>query len=263
MRLKEAATWPRIMLVAMVLATWPVWRWYGVRSIDGSDEPWGLLALGTLIALSLRNGFSLPKNAERFWGPAVLLAIYALTFRSFSPLPRAIIAAAAFGALCFRGRTAVAHAGLLALSLPVIASVQFYLGYPLRVLAAEASAMALRALDFAVTREGSLLHWRGETIMVDTPCGGVHMLWVGFYLAASLAIWSRLGNLRALGLFAATLVLVIGANVIRATALFFKESGIIALPGWTHAGIGALLFGAAAFIILRFARDSEAKPCPV
>jgi exosortase/archaeosortase family protein len=251
------------MLLGMALATWPVWRWYALRSIDGSDEPWGLLALATLIVLALRNGFRLPDNARRFIGPAVLLAIYALTFRSLSPLPRALIAAGAFGALCFCWRTAMAHVGLLVLSLPIIASVQFYLGYPLRVLAAEVSVAALRVLDFAVTREGSLLHWRGETIMVDAPCGGVRMLWVGFYLAASLAVWGRLDNRRALLLFAATLVLVVGANVVRATALFFKESGIVALPDWTHAGFGALIFGVAALLIVRFSRTAEANPCRV
>ncbi len=261
MRLSEVITWPRVMLLGMALATWPVWQWYALRSLDGSDEPWGLLALATLIVLVLRNGFSLPEDARRFIGPTILLALYGLTFQSLSPLPRALIAAGAFGALCFRRQTAVAHVGLLVLSLPIIASVQFYLGYPLRVLAAEASVAALRVLDFAVTREGSLLHWRGETIMVDAPCGGVRMLWVGFYLAASLAVWGRLNNHRALLLFAMTLVLVVGANVVRATALFFKESGIVALPDWTHAGFGAFMFGCAALLILRLARTTEENRC--
>jgi exosortase/archaeosortase family protein len=261
MRLREVITCPRVMLIGMILGMWPVWRWYVLRSIDGSDEPWGLFALATLIALAVRNGFTLPTTTRRFIAPAILLSIYVLTFRSLSPLPRAIIAVAALGALCFPQRTAVAHGALLALSLPIIASVQFYFGYPLRVLAAEASVAALRLLDFDVTREGSLLHWRGETIMVDAPCGGVRMLWVGFYLAASIAVWSRLDNLRALILFAATAVLVIGANAVRATLLFFKEAGIVAMPEWTHAGIGVIMFAVAALIIVRCAQFPEVKPC--
>jgi exosortase/archaeosortase family protein len=108
-----------------------------------------------------------------------------------------------------------------------------------------------------------LLHWGGETIMVDAPCGGIRMLWVGFYLAASLATWSRLGNRHALTLFVMTFVVVVAANVVRATALFFKESGILAVPEWTHAGIGALLFGVAALFIVRLARTTEASPCRV
>jgi exosortase/archaeosortase family protein len=247
------------MLVGMALAMWPVWRWYALRTIDGSDEPCGLLALATLLFLAIRNGVRLPTEEKQFVAPAVLLAVYALTFTMLTPLPRAMIAVAAFGALFLRGRMAVAHWGLLALSLPVIATVQFYAGYPLRIVAAESSAAALRALEFGVTREGTTLHWRGEMIMVDAPCSGVRMLWFGLYLATSLACWSRLGNWRSVLLFAAAVVLVIGANVVRATALFFKEAGVIALPEWTHGAIGLLIFTGAALLIVRMAGDAEAR----
>jgi exosortase/archaeosortase family protein len=118
-------------------------------------------------------------------------------------------------------------------------------------MAAEASIIVLRALDFAVTREGTLLHWRGETIMVDAPCGGVRMLWFGIYLAAALAGFSQLGNRQSLFALAAALFLVIGANMMRATALFFKEAHIVAVPEWTHTGVGVVLFAGAILIIVR------------
>jgi exosortase len=248
------------MLLGMALAVWPVWRWYALRTIDGSDEPCGVLALATLAAMWWRDRRTPRLEPAHFIAPAILLAIYALTFHMLTPLPRAMIAAAAFCSL-FRGETVVAQSGLLALSLPVIATVQFYLGYPLRLVAAEGSALTLRAFEFAVTREGSSLHWRGETIMVDAPCSGVRMLWFGLYLAAVLACWSRLSNLRSALLFAATFVLVIGANVVRATALFFKETGIVALPEWTHSAIGLGIFGLAALLILRMAATKETRPC--
>jgi exosortase/archaeosortase family protein len=248
------------MLVGMALAVWPVWRWYALRTIDGSDEPCGVLALATLAAICRRDRSQQRLEPTQFIAPALLLVVYALTFHTLTPLPRAMIAAAAFGSL-FRGRTVVAQCGLLALSLPVIATVQFYLGFPLRVVAAEGSGIMLRALDFAVTRDGSSLFWRGETIMVDAPCSGVRMLWFGLYLAAVLACWSRLSNLRSALLFAAAFVLVIGANVIRATALFFKETGVVALPEWTHSGIGVGIFGLAALVILRLAATRENQPC--
>ena len=259
MRLSSVA-WARVMLVGMALAVWPVWRWYALRTVDGSDEPCGVLAVATLAAVWWRDRGRHQLEPAQFIAPAILLAIYALTFHALTPLPRAMIAAAAFGAL-FRGRTVIARCGLLGLSLPVIATVQFYLGYPLRVVAAEGSAIMLRALDFAVTRQGSMLHWRGETIMVDAPCSGVRMLWFGFYLAAVLACWSRLSSARTGLLFCATFVLVIGANVIRATALFFKETGVVALPEWTHSGIGLAIFGLAALLILRLAATREGQPC--
>jgi exosortase/archaeosortase family protein len=257
----SAITWARVMLFGLILATWPVWKWYALRTIDGSDEPYGLLALATLVALAFWSGIKLPDDDKGFVLAAILLAIYLLTFRMLSPFPRAIVAAAAFGTLFFSGQSLVAHAGLLALSLPMIATAQFYLGYPLRILAAETSVAALRACDFAVTREGALLHWRVETIMVDGPCSGVRMLWVGMYLAATVAVWTRLDNLRATILFATAFMLVIGANVVRATVLFFKESRIVPLPEWAHTGIGALLFGCAALLILSLAASVKVKPC--
>lgn len=256
----SAHAWGRVMLVGMALALWPVWRWYALRTIDGSDEPCGVLALASFAAVWWRDRGTLRLEPKHFITPAALLAIYALTFHALTPLPRAIIAAAAFGSL-FRGRTVIAQFGLLGLSLPVLATVQFYLGYPLRIVAAEGSALILHALDFAVTREGSSLHWRGETIMVDAPCSGVRMLWCGLYLAAALACWSRLNNVRTLLLFIAAFTLVLGANVIRATALFFKETGIVALPEWTHSAIGLGIFGLAALLILRLAATRENQPC--
>jgi exosortase/archaeosortase family protein len=246
-------TWVRVMLLGMALAMWPVGRWYVLRTIDGSDEPCGLLALVTLLFIAIRNGVRLPTDERQLIPSGVLLIVYVLAFPALSPLPRAIIAVAAFGVLFLRGQTAVAHWGLLALSLPVIATVQFYLGYPLRIVAAESSAILLRTLEFAVTRDGTTLHWRGETIMVDAPCSGVRMLWLGLYLAASIACWSRLGNVRSMFLFGTALVLVITANIVRATALFFKETGVVPLPEWTHAGLGLLVFAAAALLIMRIA----------
>jgi len=37
------------VIVLLLLAFWPVWHWYAKRMIDGSDAPWGLLALATAI----------------------------------------------------------------------------------------------------------------------------------------------------------------------------------------------------------------------
>ena len=263
MRLTDSVTWPRIMLSGVILATWPVWRWYALRTVDGSDEPWGVLALVTLVALWLRNGCRVPADPRRLTLATIALAIYALTYRNLSPLPRAVVVAVLFGLLCFDPRTALAQAGLLSLSLPIIASVQFYLGYPLRIIAAQACVVVLNAFNLTVVREGSLLCWRGETIMVDAPCSGIRMLWVGLYLAATLAVWSRLNNRRCLVLFPATLILVIAANVLRALGLFFKESGIVTLPHWTHVGLGALIFSVSAVVIMRLARQTEDKRCRV
>jgi exosortase len=252
-------TTPRLMLLALAAALWPVARWYGLRMFDGSDEPYGLIALATLVVVLVRSGLDLPRSELRWVGAGVLLMGYALLYSVFSPLPRALVAVGALAILVFRWRNAVAHTALLVLSLPVVATVQFYLGFPLRALAAETTVLVLRALSFPVTREGTLLHWRGETVLVDAPCSGVRMLWFGLYFAAALAAMARLDNRRSLIALSTAFVLVIAANVVRATALFFKEAQIVALPDWTHTGVGLIIFAGVLLIIVRLTRGT--LPC--
>ena len=43
--LRLGQSWSWLLLAAMVAAPWPVWRWYVARLSDGSDEPFGLVAL--------------------------------------------------------------------------------------------------------------------------------------------------------------------------------------------------------------------------
>lgn len=254
-------TWPRVMLFALAVAVWPVWRWYALRILDGSDEPYGLIALATLIVVMMRTGVGLQQDERRVIAAATLILAYAISFQSFSPLPRALVATAALAILILQSGNFVAQGALLGLSLPIVATAQFYVGYPLRLATAETSVVALRAMGFGVIREGTLLHWRGETIMVDAPCSGVRMLWFGLFLAATLAAWTGLNNRRSLILIGAGLLVVLVANFARATLLFFKEAQIIALPDWTHAGVGVLMFAAASLIILRLSTRKELEQC--
>lgn len=260
MRLRTLS-WPALMLLCMGAATWPVWRWYFLRMTDGSDEPWGVLALVSLAVLRFRNGLALSVTERHFAWPAAILVIYAAGFSVLPPLVRALLVVAAFGLVLLRGPGAAGLWGLLGLSLPILATLQFYLGYPLRVLAAEASAMVLGWCGYAVIREGTLLHWGGETIMVDAPCSGIQMLWFGFYLVSLLAGFYRLTAGRAFVCAGATFVIVVLANMARATALFFKEAQIVSLAEWTHAGIGVALFGAAAWLIVSMVQTLQPKPC--
>ncbi|HKP92378.1 MAG TPA: archaeosortase/exosortase family protein, partial [Chthoniobacterales bacterium] len=107
--------------------------------------------------------------------------------------------------------------------------------------------------------EGTLLHWRGETILVDAPCSGIRMLWFGLYLTAALAAFGQLNTRPSCIALVAALPVVIGANVVRATALFFKEAQIVPLPQWTHTGVGVLVFGGALLLIVGLTRGGQ--PC--
>ncbi len=254
-------SWSRVLTVALALAAWPVWRWYVQRTVDGSDEPYGLLALAALLLVVWRRGGLTEPTRSRWIGAATFLGVYVATFGVLSPLPRALLAVAAFATLYVPARHAVSYSALLGLSLPVVATAQFYLGYPLRILAGGVSVSVLRLLGFVVTQEGTLLHWKGEAIMVDAPCSGVRMLWVGLYLTGCLAAWRGLDNRRALVLFAIAFPLIIAANAIRAAALFFKEARIVVLPDWTHTAIGVAIFAAAALLIMRLARKPEVALC--
>jgi hydrogenase/urease accessory protein HupE len=121
-------TSPRVLLLAMTAALWPVWRWYALRTFDGSDEPYGLIALATLAIVVMRNGMELPRSEKRIVCAAILLGVYAMLFHVMSPLPRALVAVAALATLVLRRRNLIANAALIGLSLPVVATVQFYLG---------------------------------------------------------------------------------------------------------------------------------------
>ncbi len=243
--------WP----VAVVLAaTWPVWIWYVQRMSDGSDEPWGLVALLSAAAVLMwqpsqtsQTRHERPTSAA--W-PFALLAIYAASWHMVPPLVRAALAVFALSAAVCRwrlGRTLYTPVwGLALMSLPLLATLQFYLGYPLRSLTATAAAAWLTWGGFGVVADGAVLRWGQTLVSVDAPCSGIRMLWMGLFLALTLACVMRLSSGKTAKLLVLTLALVITANVMRATALFYSETDIIVLPAWTHSGIGVFLFAAVA-----------------
>lgn len=250
------------MLGGMGCAAWPVWHWYFRRITDGSDEPWGVLALLTLVLLRCRDGKTIEWEERSFVLPCLLFGLYAATYGLLVPMLRAGLVLAAFGLVLLRGRGQAGLWGLLGLSLPVVATLQFYAGAPLCLLAARVSAGVLQGCGFAVMREGTMLHWAGETVMVDAPCSGVHMLWAGMYLSFALAAAYRLAWTEALILSGAGILLVVSANVARATALFLKEAHILSLPDWTHAGTGLLMFAAAGWAVFGLAERLRKRRTP-
>lgn len=240
----------------VAVAFWPVWSWYFARVTDGSDEPWGLLALLTVAVCVARR--KLPDGKP--WQLAVaggVIGCYAVTFHAAPPLLRAVLAVSAVAVLLVRAgsqsQSPVALWALLLLSLPVVPSLEFFLGYPLRLLVAESSVGMLNAVGFPVVREGAALCWAGEIVLVDAPCSGVKMIWAGFYFAAALAAYRGLRPLPTVLLLGAALAATVAANIARSTALFFKESHWLPLPEWTHPATGLAAFALAAFAILALA----------
>lgn len=249
MHLDKAA--PFVLLSA---ACWPVLIWYGRGSFDGSNEPWGLLALATAALLLWRVTPATPLNRP-FALPAACLLLYSLATLVALPVSlRAIVAAlamAALGSACRLGRRLdLPLLALALLALPLTATLQFYAGYPLRLLAGGLAVVLLQANGLAVVLDGAVFLWDGRQIAIDAPCSGIRMLWAGGYLIAAAAALFRFNSRQSLLAVGLTLAVVVAANAIRAAALFYLETGLLPLPAWTHEAAGMSVFIAAGLIIV-------------
>lgn len=259
-------------LLLPTLALWPLWQWSLRRMSDGSDDPFGLVALATLLLMLWRERRQLRATPRLPWlGLALLLTVAALLSQAWlPPLLRSVLAVLALFAsiLAVRvpGQALLAWLGLGLLALPILSSLQFFAGYPLRLLTAEASAWLLRAGGLAVSRQGSALDVAGQLVMVDAPCSGIQMAWVAYFTAFATAAWLRLTDRRLLRRIPLLGVLVLGGNILRNSLLVLQETGRLGLPGWMHEGIGLLVFVAVCALVLRYvaaAAEPERRTAPV
>lgn len=236
---------PAVLLLLQAAALWPVWAWYAGRLAAAPDERAGLLALAVAVIV-LRHAPPAPPLRWPLLAPALLMLAYAVAVPLAPPLVRAGLGFTALVATVSAFRLGVRlHPGVWGLSLlalPLLPSLQFYLGYPLRAGVAQAAAPLLRGAGYVVLPEGACLRWGSMLIAIDAPCSGVRMLWTGLFLALALAAVWRLTPARTLAAVGLALIAVLLGNVLRATALFFPEAGLLHLPGWGHAGIGVVSF---------------------
>jgi exosortase len=256
---------PEWLLALLLAALWPHWLWMARRTMDGSDEPWGMLALVTLIGMVIADRRNLVLRR-----PALVLTLAgglslgaALCTSVLPPIISAAVAMLAVVSLLAgmlpaqRPRAALAFIALLAL--PLTASLNFYLGYPLRWICSHGAAPLLSLAGWEVTAEGAALLWNGKTILVDAPCAGIAMLWVGLYVAALLSYLHRASTLRTAGNLAIGALIVVAGNTVRNAILFFKEAGITPLPEWMHEAIGLAVFGLALWLMYHlFSRGTYA-----
>jgi len=209
----------------------------------------------TILRIRLNPWFPPSQSRRRLTLPATLLLCYSALYHFLAPLPRAAIAVTAIAAtvssMRFGRRLHLGVWGLLLLALPVVASLQFYLGFPMRAVVAKLAAPMLQINGFAVTAVGASLNWNGDPILIDAPCSGVKMLWTGFYLTCALACYYKLNAKRTALACAAAFAAIIIGNTFRAAALFYVESGAanLRLPDWMHEGVGVVVFAATAITI--------------
>jgi exosortase/archaeosortase family protein len=247
---------PLLVLALVASATWDAWCWYFARVAAAPEEGAALvLAVAFLSFVGVsRRSRPVPRPLPLL-PIAGVLAVLAATHAVLPPIVRAA-AALALTLFClhvavFKERPPIAFWGLVALALPVLPSLQFTFGYPMRVVSAALTAGLLLAHGLAVARQGTFLVWRDELIQFDAPCSGVNMLWAGLLLTLMGCMLLRLGMLKVAAAIALSVVIIIGGNVLRASSLFYVEAGLLPHPpGWWHDGIGIVAFGLSAVAIL-------------
>jgi exosortase/archaeosortase family protein len=242
-----------LFAIATLAALWPVWRWYLLRLNDGSDEPLGALALitGAVLVWPVRSRLT-PNNVSLVVA-ASLLVFYALAYPVLLPLPRALVGITAAALAIGLHRAPAGAWGLLILSLPLMASLQFYCNHPLQKITAQGAAFLINLWpNIEVSVRGTLLHWQGNPVAVDPPCSGIKMLWVGGFVHFALATYHRHSWKILAWLSPVALLTIVAANSVRAALLFPKEASVITLPDWTHAGIGLLVFAGSLALMTKF-----------
>ena len=245
-RLDAAPGW--LWLALLVAALWPTWLWMGRRMLDRSDDPLGLLALAALGLLVLRHRRPLRASPRLGWFALALAgALVATAAQGLPALAVALVAvlALAAGLVAFlpAGVASAPVAGLAVLALPLLASLQFYAGFPLRLVTAEASRWLL-LIGHEVERSGASLRVDGHLVIVDAPCSGVQMAWLGYFTACAVALWMERGNRAFLTRLPAVGMLVLAGNIVRNTLLVAAEASGHHLPGWAHEGVGLLALAA-------------------
>lgn len=265
---------PGLLVALHATCFWPVWRWYFQRLNDGSDEPWAVAALLAAAMMSWpARGFRLEPRDPLLAFAAALTLIYAALAPFAPPLVRAMPAMAAL-ACSWVSVTGSRHrlppvAGLLLLSIPVISSLQFYAGYPLRIVTAAGATEMLNLAGFDIARIGTSMSVDGRTVLVDAPCSGVRMLWTASALCCVLAAIRDAGWRSTLTAQLLAVPVVLFVNSVRAALLFLLEIRPSPPPVFLHSLVGVTMFVLAAGLLLwsdtvqsRFAsrvRDSRVR----
>lgn len=250
-------------LALQAAALWPHGAWLVRRATDGSDTPLGLAALALLAVLVARLAPRLRVAPRTGWlavAAALTLAANAALWAA-PPLLASAVAALALAA----GLVAwlpddsprLPWAGLALLALPLVASLQYYAGWPLRVVTAEASAWALQAAGLDAERLGTALQVAGRLVIVDAPCSGVQMAWFAYCSAFALAALGGVRDRALLTRLPFVGLVVLAGNVLRNAWLVALEARPQGLAPLWHEAIGlAVLAAVLGTVVLLVTRRS-------
>jgi exosortase/archaeosortase family protein len=236
------APWAWLALHAAAL--WPHALWAARRLVDGSDDPLGLAAMVALLLWLARAAPTLRVQPRLGWlgAATALTAAATAALLLVPPLPAAMLAAVALAAHIAawlpKGVARAPLAGLALLALPLVASLQFYLGYPLRVVTAEISTWLLQAAGQSAARSGVAMTVNGQLVVVDAPCSGVQMAWLAYFAACAVAAFVGLRDGRFLHRLPLVGLVVLVGNVLRNSLLVGLEARPQGLSNAWHEAIG-------------------------
>lgn len=232
--------------ILLALASWPTLAWYATRMSEGvGDDRCGLVALGLAIAFALTERTSPPRPVR---GGAVALVVlaYAVVARFAAPLfgAGALVVAVVMLARAQGSTIARRPAWIVmcALALPILASVQFYCGYPLRTCASSIAAQVLSIAGIDAVADGTVLVVRGARVFVDEPCSGVKTLWTSALFTSAVALRCRLTGRTALWFSGIAATCAAFATLARTVILTLLESGAEPVPIAMHQGVGWAVF---------------------
>lgn len=245
-----------LVLVVFSLALWPQLIWLAKRTLDDPEGSLGLLALLTCVCLGWSQRKSLVSKPRLGWA---LLSLTVASSFLLPPLLVSLLAVLAISSACGLLRIP-GLLGLAVLTLPVMASCNFYFGWPLRLGISACTEFLLQIGGLAVSREGTLLLFENAVVGVDPPCSGLKMLWFTGYLFCALSALHRLPWRAFLALLLVAFLLSFVGNVLRAFLLFFPESGLVTWPSWTHEAVGIILHLGGALILHALITRTNLKP---
>ncbi|MDH5432732.1 MAG: exosortase/archaeosortase family protein [Gammaproteobacteria bacterium] len=251
-------SWLAYILLTTLCGFWYAWQWYFNRVNASLEEAIGLFFILIFVAVIAIKQVYKTQRIYRFslWPVVSLLLIYALTF--LLVFPDIIRSALAFLTLflviywlAFGKQPPIAFWGLVLISLPVVPSMQFYLGYPARYISASLTVPLLQLNGLSVSQSGTNLIWENQLLQFDAPCSGVTMLWAGLLLTFFISLVYRFNITRtALAVLIACFLILVG-NVLRAGSLFYLETGLITVEySWFHEAIGVVTFIMVALMLM-------------
>lgn len=254
---------PLPLAAIALVACWDSWRWTIHRLTQSPEEGLSLLftfvLLGALTMPRLRR--HTPASRIDPTPPAAMLALHAaLTLANAPSIIQSALATTLLAYILYRAAhdaaPPAAFWGLIALAMPVLPSLQFVFGYPLRVVSATLTVALLNLQGVPITRDGTYVTVAGQTAQFDAPCSGIAMLWALVLVTLMAALITHLSLAKLSLALLLTLTVAIAANALRVASLLYATTMLGETePPWLHEAVGLAAFALAALLLAACLRN--------